>query len=136
MRAYSLVAHEHDRLFRPFGLTGPAYNVLVILAGAGEPLPPYVIGDRLLVTRGTVTGLLDTLERKGLVSRQPHPDDRRMLLVELTPAARPLMRQVAATVLPAQAEFMAGLSTAEKDDLVRLLGKVQRHLRARQGAAP
>ncbi len=131
MRSYSLVARELDQIFRPFGLTSPTYNVLVILAGADEPLPPNVIGERLLVTRGTVTGLLDTLERKGFVRRRPHPTDRRMLLVELTPAARPLIRDVARTLLPAQADCMAGLATAEKEELVRLLGKVQAQLQAR-----
>jgi DNA-binding MarR family transcriptional regulator len=131
LRSESLVARELDRIFRPYGLTSPSYNVLVILAGAGSPLPPYVIGERLLVTRGTVTGLLDSLERRGLVRRTPHPEDRRMLLVELTEAARPLMRTVARKLLPAQAEMMAALSTREKETLVRLLGKVQNHLQAR-----
>jgi DNA-binding MarR family transcriptional regulator len=135
IRAESLVARELDRIFRPHGLTNPSYNVLVILAGAGSPLSPYVIGERLLVTRGTVTGLLDSLERRGLVRRTPHPADRRMLLVELTEAARPLMRKVARDLLPAQAGMMAALSASEKETLVQLLGKVQNHLQGRVAPA-
>ena len=44
------------------------------------------LGARLIVTRATVTGLLDSLERRGFVHRAPNPADRRSLLVEITPA--------------------------------------------------
>jgi DNA-binding MarR family transcriptional regulator len=131
IRTEGLVAAELDRIFRPHGLTGPGYNVLAILAGAGTALPPYVIGERLLVTRGTVTGLLDSLEKRGLVRRTPHPQDRRMLLVELTEDARPLMRRVARELLPAQGEMISVLSEQEKEILVGLLGRLQAHLRSR-----
>jgi DNA-binding MarR family transcriptional regulator len=134
IRTESLVAAELDRIFRSHGLTGPGYNVLLILAGAGTPLPPHRIGERLLVTRGTVTGLLDSLEKRGLVRRTPHPRDRRMLLVELTSDARPLMRKVSRELLPAQGEMISVLSGEEKETLVGLLGKLQLHLQARSDA--
>ena len=134
IRTEGLVAAELDRIFRRHGLTGPGYNVLAILAGAGAALPPYVIGERLLVTRGTVTGLLDSLEKRGLVRRTPHPRDRRMLLVELTADARPLMRKVARGLFPAQEEMTSVLSDREKETLVGLLGKLQAHLRRRPSA--
>jgi DNA-binding MarR family transcriptional regulator len=130
IRTESLVAAALDRIFRAHGLTGPGYNVLVILAGAGTPLAPHVIGERLLVTRGTVTGLLDSLEKRGLVRRTPHPQDRRMLLVELTGRARPLLRKVARQLLPAQEAMVSVLSRREQETLVRLLGRLQAHLQS------
>ena len=42
-------------------------QVLAIVEGAGEPLPPRVIAARLLVTSGTMTAVLDTLERRGYI---------------------------------------------------------------------
>src|SRR4051812_29642292 len=42
-----------------------AFNVLAIVDGAGEPLAPSAIADRMLVTRATVTGVIDSLERRG-----------------------------------------------------------------------
>jgi DNA-binding MarR family transcriptional regulator len=131
LRAHSLLAGELNRRFRSHDLTGPSFNVLSILAGAGEPLSPHELGERLLVTRGTVTGLLDTLEKQGLVRRVPHPSDRRMLLIELTDSARTLLDEVCHELFPAQAEMMAALSEREKETLVCLLGKVQTHLAAR-----
>jgi DNA-binding MarR family transcriptional regulator len=128
LRAHSLLAGELNRRFRGHGLTGPSFNVLMILAGADEPLSPHELGERLLVTRGTVTGLLDTLEKQGLVRRAPHPSDRRMLLIEPTDSARTLLDEVCAELFPAQAEMLSALSEGEKETLVRLLGKLQTHL--------
>ncbi len=47
-----------------------------------------MIAERLLTTTGSMTSLLDTLEKRGLIRRLPHPDDRRKLLVDITPAAQ------------------------------------------------
>ena len=49
-------------------------DVLVQLTRAGQPLEPTVIAERLLVTTGSMTSLLDNLEKRGLIRRQPHPD--------------------------------------------------------------
>ncbi len=131
IRTESLLTAELDRRFRRFGLTGAGFNVLVIVDGAGRPLSPHEIGDRLLVTRGTVTGLLDTLERQGLVTRSRHPEDRRMLLVDLTDEARSRLAELRRELFPAQAEMFSVLSERERETLVRLLGKVEVHLQDR-----
>jgi DNA-binding MarR family transcriptional regulator len=131
VRTESLVAAEVNGRLRRFGLTGSTFNVLMILDGAPEPLSPHQLGERLLVTRGTVTGLLDTLQRQGLVRRIPHPGDRRMLLIELTETGRTMLRKTWRTHFPAQTEMMSVLSDPEKEALVRLLGKLQAHLEAR-----
>lgn len=128
IRAHALVTAQLGELFRRHRLSGPGFNVLMILEGAGEPLSPYEIGERRLVTRGTVTGLLDTLERENLLRRSPHPSDRRMLLVELTDEGRSLVERVRAELFPLQARMMASLSRPEKGTLVRLLRKLQAHL--------
>src|SRR5689334_21723692 len=57
---------------RAFDLTPASGLVLSILAEAEEPLPPNVIADRLIISRATVTGLVDSLERRGYVERRPH----------------------------------------------------------------
>lgn len=131
VRAESLVAAELNRRFRRHGLSGAAFNVLMVLEGARAPLCPYEIGERLLVTRGTVTGLLDTLEKQGLIRRVPHPEDRRMLRIESTEKARKLLKEIWREHFPAEAEMMAVLTGREKDTLVRLLGKLQAHLEGR-----
>ena len=66
---------------------------MAIIDGAGEPLSPTTIAERLIVTTATVTSLLDTLEKRGLVVRQPDPADRRKLLVSITDEARTIVDQ-------------------------------------------
>lgn len=135
VRTESLVTAELAARFRAFGLTPAAFNVLMILEGSAGPLCPFEIGERLLVTRGTVTGVLDTLERAGLVRRIPHPADRRMLQIAPTPKARRLLASVCRELFPAEAAMLAGLTSREKETLVRLLGKLQGHLQDRAQTA-
>lgn len=64
-------------------LTIPQYFILSILSEKdGRPFKE--LADVLACTRATVTGIVDTMEKKGLVERCPNPDDRRSLLVKLT----------------------------------------------------
>ena len=56
------------------------------------PLTPREIGLRLNLTSGSVTALLDRLEKSGFVARSQHPDDRRSLLATVTPAGRHAMQ--------------------------------------------
>ncbi|HJS28755.1 MAG TPA: MarR family transcriptional regulator, partial [Anaerolineales bacterium] len=71
-----LVRHISD-LLQPFGLSPASGLVLSILADSETPLPPHKLADRLIISRATVTGLVDSLERRGYVKRQPHQSDRR-----------------------------------------------------------
>ena len=75
---------ELDRLLDGFGVPSyTSFNALTVIAGAGEPIPPSVVAKRMVVTRPTVTGLLNTLERLGLITRGAHGSDGRMRLVSL-----------------------------------------------------
>src|SRR5690348_4248839 len=65
-----------------------AFNVLSVLDGDPSPLRPSVIAQRMMVTRATITGLLDSLEARGLVARQASTADRRSREVALTAAGR------------------------------------------------
>lgn len=125
LRAESLLSAALNRRFRTYGLSTATFNVLMILDGADEPLCPAEIGSRLLVTRGTVTGLLDSLEKNGLIRRIPDPTDRRMLRIEVTKAASELLERLLPEHFRGETEMLAGLTPREKESLVRLLGKVQ-----------
>ena len=102
------------------------FMVLMLLdrAKTGEAILPSEIAEQLSVTRATVTGLLDGLEKCDLISRQMHPDDRRAFCIELTPKGR----QFLADLLPGHyrriAGLMAHLNHAEQRQLVALLTKV------------
>src|SRR5262249_10896045 len=93
-----------------------------------EPLSPHVVAERLLITTGTMTSLLDTLERRGLVHRVPHPSDRRKLLIDITDQARSILDRLLPRVHGASRDAFSVLSDAECETLVRLLERVQTRL--------
>lgn len=105
----------------------------------GGPRTPAELADAAGVTRATMTGLIDTLERDGFVKREPDPDDRRMMSVLLTPKGDRFLNEFLPGHFKVIAELMSPLSEAERKALVRILGKVQQHaavLRGKTSAQP
>lgn len=131
IRTANRLLSEIDRRRRTVvDLSASASQILAIVEGAGEPLPPHVIADRLLITSGTMTSLLDTLERRGLIRRVPHPSDRRKLLIDITDEARRILDRMLPRVHGAERDTFAVLSDAECEILVGLLERVQARLHA------
>jgi len=73
-------------LARNAGISGTDLDALEHLEADG-PLTQRDLGQRLSLTSGAVTMLVDRLERAGWVRRRPHPGDRRYVLIELSPLA-------------------------------------------------
>jgi DNA-binding MarR family transcriptional regulator len=88
------------------------------------PRTPAELADAAGVTRATMTGLIDTLERDGLVRREPDPDDRRMMSVRLTPKADAFVAALLPAHFQIMARLMAPLSETERKTLVALLTKI------------
>ena len=63
--------NSHSR--ETYQLSPSARQVLAVVEGAGQPLEPSVIAERVLITTASMTSVLDTLERRGLIQRMPHP---------------------------------------------------------------
>jgi DNA-binding MarR family transcriptional regulator len=91
------------------------------------PRTPAELADAAGVTRATMTGLVDTLERDGFVKREPDLSDRRMMSVRLTPAGERFLDEYLPGHFKAIAALMSPLTETERKTLVRLLGKVQQH---------
>lgn len=89
------------------------------------PRTPAELADAAGVTRATMTGLIDTLERDGFVKREPDPDDRRMMSVRLTSRGERFMQEFLPRHFQAIAAIMSNLTETERKTLVGLLTKVQ-----------
>jgi DNA-binding MarR family transcriptional regulator len=76
---------------RRHGLSHAALNALAVIEGNGGPIPAGEVSAHMHITSGTLTGVLDTLERKGYVRRTPDRDDRRSVLVDITPEAQDVL---------------------------------------------
>lgn len=124
-----LLVKRIARLLQPLHLTPASALVLSILADAQSPLPPNAIADRLIVSRATVTGLLDSLERRAYIRRRPHPSDRRMILAEITTSGREAADAFRPIVHRHEKEWFAVLGETEQQRLLVALQRLQESLR-------
>jgi len=112
-------------LLQPFDLSPATGLVLSILADSATPVSPTRIADRLIISRASVTSLLDSLEKRGFVKRQPHPSDRRMLSVELTDSGRQVANQFRPIVHQQQKVWLNALNEKEQEQLIQMLHRLQ-----------
>ncbi|MFT3803562.1 MAG: MarR family transcriptional regulator [Burkholderiaceae bacterium] len=115
-------------LLAPHGLSEGRFVLLFLLDAAPDGLAPNTLAERAGVTRATVTGLLDGLERESLIERRADADDRRALRIRLTRKGK----RVAGTVFEQHGRWIAGLfgnlSATERKRLAALLDKVAGNL--------
>jgi DNA-binding MarR family transcriptional regulator len=123
--ATSQVYAAFDVHFARYGLSIGKFTLLMQLYVAPEGLTPSEFADRVGVTRATITGLLDGLEREELIKREAHPNDRRRLIIRLTEKGRQLVAKVLPDHFCRTTGLMANLTPAEKKTLIKLLNKVQ-----------
>ena len=127
--------HVDDDLAK-FDISEKKLDVLLLLALAereehGESLlSPSAIAEYVGVTRTTVTGLLDFLEKRKLVRRMNHPDDRRRIQTVLTPTGRALVNRATPTFWRSCASMTEPLDDSDKKALERILGKLYTHLKS------
>lgn len=109
-----------------FGLTRGSWDVLASLRRTASPhrLSPTQLYTELMRTSGAMTHRLSGLERAGLISRMPDPEDGRGLLVELTPDGLAVVDQVAPAHLANERVLLAPLSEEEQATLINLLRKL------------
>lgn len=123
----SRLARHLDRArrlaFSEHGLEPWEFDVLTSLRRAGAPyqLSPGQLLTQTLVTSGTMTNRIDRLAKKGLVERLPDPNDRRGVLVRLTPEGRDRADQALAGLLAQERAILAQLSRTQRGDLAALL---------------
>jgi DNA-binding MarR family transcriptional regulator len=110
------------------GLSASAFQTLAILEGAGEPLTSHAIAGQLLVSSASMTSLLDTLERRGLVERHPHPADRRKILIHLTGRAREIVDQMLPAIHAAITAAVSGLPEPDREQLITSLTTIRDRL--------
>ena len=128
---HTIQAVVRRRLHAEFATSLPRFDYLAQLARASEGLRMREISERLMVTGGNVTGLTDSLEREGLVKREPDPHDRRASRVRLTAQGR---REFAAMARQHEkwiVEVLDGLDRQDVERLKDLLGRVKENARAR-----
>jgi len=126
MRAQQILLARLNELLRPFDLTFPRYEALMLLyfsrAGA---LPLGKMGERLQVHRTSVTNIVDGLEKLGYAERSPHESDRRSSLATITARGREVAEEATAA-MHAEGFALSPLSDDALTDLYTLLRDLRR----------
>jgi len=125
VRAKAEIRRAVHQELRERGLTGAQLDILRVLADSGsDGVQLNEISQRLYVTPGNVTGLIDRLEEAGYLARVSHPDDRRITLAVLTPSGREIFQQVCPAHLARIEHLMSVLTEQEQMLLVELLDRI------------
>lgn len=123
-RSYQALESFSAVHIRQFGLTPPQFDLIATL-GNQPPMTCRELGEKTLITKGTLTGVLDRLEDKGLVVRCVNADDARSQRVSLTRAGSDLFNQA----FPSHVQYLSGafgqLSKTEIDQLTQSLKQLR-----------
>lgn len=123
LRLSNLLRDRVEEVLKPFGLSLWQFDILATLRRNGPPFqmaPKALMADAML-SSGAMTNRIDRLEAAGLVVRQPDPNDRRGVLVELTEQGRVVADQAIAARFEEAADFIGCLDPAEPVALETLL---------------
>lgn len=105
-------------------LQGRWWVLILLMREQNLTASPSVLAEKAGVTRATMTGLLDSLERTGLIERIPHDEDRRMINVRLTEKGQQRLDEVMPDYYSRVALVMKELSEKDRNLLMEMLQKV------------
>lgn len=110
-------------------LTGPQLTVLKMLEGVGD-LSLSGLSERIRAQNSTVTGIIDRMEREGLVARIRSTEDRRVVHIRLTDKGARIARDIPVEPMEIFRNALEGLSAGETRDLLRILTKIAKSVRS------
>ena len=129
LRTGDTVFAAQSGLLSEKGLSQGRFGVMMLLNGCMErPSTPAELAEAAGVTRATMTGLIDTLEKDGFVAREPDLEDRRVIHVRMTSAGQEFLDGMLPDYFRAVAALIQPLSETERKQFVRLLMKIQQGL--------
>ena len=122
----SVIERQGNRILEEHGLTLPQWLALGCVASGGlEVVPHAQIGATLMLSKAPVTGVVDRLERAGLVERKPDAHDRRVSRVVISAGGTAMWWRVEDAFKAYSRELLSGhLKEAEQEQLIELLGRM------------
>lgn len=122
-KAYKTIMDQAIKDMKQRGLSPSEFTILEVLYNKGR-IPLQQIGDKILITSGSVTYNIDKLVQKGLIRRVPCDHDRRVIYAEITTDGTKLFERI----FPDHSEFvhsrLSGLDYKEKLQAIELLKRL------------
>ncbi len=113
---------------RRANLTGPQLTVIKMLEQIGD-LSLTELSERIRAQNSTVTGIIDRMEREGLVLRARSTTDRRVVHIKLTPKGAQLAREIPVEPMEVFRQALLGLSAQETRELLKISTKLSKRVR-------
>lgn len=115
-----------EAIFRKYGLDSGEFDVIATLRRSGPPycLRPTELYRWLMISSGGLTARLNKLEKAGLVTRLPDPDDNRSMLVQLTPEGAAVAERAFREDMAFESKVLDALTPDERATLETLLRKL------------
>jgi DNA-binding MarR family transcriptional regulator len=129
------VSREMGRALDKTGLELRQFGLLRLLADS-DGSSQRALGQTLRIPPNRMVALVDDLERKGLIERRTHPDDRRAYAVSLTEAGSAALARGFQAAFAVEAETCSPLDAAERTQLLALLRKLAEARIERGGSGP
>jgi DNA-binding MarR family transcriptional regulator len=121
-KARNVLVERTDRAVKPLGLTAQQIGVILMLSSR-RASTPFELSRAMSYDSGSMTRLLDRLEKKGFVVRTRSDADRRMVKLELTSQGHEAARQLPGLGAAVLNEQLRGFSAEEHATLIELLGR-------------
>ena len=132
---YLLIYLTHAALFqaryneiKAFGVTSMELALLTVVQGLGESATPAEISRWMMRKRPTISGLLNRMERNGLIRREYHESDRRSYRIFLKKKAREMKDELIAIVEEVSAAATRGISARDEKEIIRLMNIINGNL--------
>ena len=122
-RAFQSISKRVEEDIKSHGLNTTEFAVLELIYNKGNQ-PIQKIGDKVLIASSSITYVVDKLEKKGYLQRQPCPKDRRITYAAITEAGTDLMNEIFPEHREAIQEIFAGLDLNEKEFMIHQLKKL------------
>ncbi|MBE1500558.1 DNA-binding MarR family transcriptional regulator [Amycolatopsis lexingtonensis] len=126
----TLTVLRHARIAERMGLSGTDHKTFDLVIQSGGPLTAGRIAELTGLSTGAVTGVIDRLEKVGLVRRVRDPEDRRKVLVAVVPGAEERFAPLFESAFDALRETLAQFSPAERKAIERYQNVILEQLRA------
>jgi DNA-binding MarR family transcriptional regulator len=134
MQTARAIRRAYETRLAPLDLNLSQASILGFLANG--PTSQTQVASSLGIGRAAAGSIVDTLEKRGLVERQPDPNDRRVWLVAVTKAGAALAKPVQEIDRVLRTELRAGISRNERQQLAELLVRLQSNLTTILGDEP
>lgn len=122
-RAHKAITEQTNHFFQASGVNPTEFAVLELLYHKGKQ-PLQKIGGKILLASGSITYVIDKLEKRGYITRVNCPSDRRVTYAEISEQGKEFMAQVFPEHEKKLHELTGALSSEEKEQAIELMKKL------------